>query len=110
MKLGTARVVGCAITIAFGACASGGQSEIVCRPDPLTGSQFCQMATDNRADAIVTTGIATAVYAVAGCTVNGCEAPDSCNSATKRCEPAHCDESKPCAAGYRCQPDSQVCR
>ena len=92
------------------ACASSGQSDVVCRPDPLTGSQMCQMSSNNRADALVTTGVATAVYAVTGCTVNGCELPDSCNQITKRCERTRCDESKPCPAGYRCEADSQTCR
>ena len=111
MRLGTSWPLQCAlIALTLSACHSGGQSGTVCRPDPLTGSQMCQMSSNNNADAIVTTGVATAVYAATGCTVNGCELPDSCNQITKRCQPTRCDETKPCPVGYRCQPDSQTCR
>ena len=56
------------------------------------------------------TGVAAGVYAVTGCTANGCLLPDRCNPQTKRCEPIRCSETQTCPAGYSCRLDTGLCR
>jgi hypothetical protein len=69
------------------------------------------MTSSNSAgDAVVVTGLAAGVYAVTGCTANGCQLPDRCNTKTKRCEPIHCSETQSCPAGYNCDLGSTLCR
>ena len=91
-----------------GGCA--GLSQTLCKPDPITGSQQCQLASQSRGDALLTTTLAASVYAVTGCTVNDCPLPDACNPRTKRCEPIRCSETHACPAGYRCALDVHICR
>ena len=81
-----------------------------CRPDPVTGSQQCQYSTNSAGNALLVTGAAAGVYAATGCTVNGCELPNRCNSQTKRCEPITCRENTACPAGYRCDLVTMICR
>ena len=88
----------------------GGSGQMACRPDPITGSQQCQLASQSPADAVLTTGVAAGVYSVTGCTVNGCPLPDRCNPKTKRCEAIYCNEAQSCPAGYRCALDVHLCR
>jgi hypothetical protein len=90
--------------------ACSGSNSIVCKPDPITGSQFCQGAGGEVAGPAVTTAVAAGVYAVTGCTVNGCVFPDRCNETTKRCEPITCSENRECPAGYSCDLSSHHCR
>jgi hypothetical protein len=93
---------------ALAACGASG--EVLCKPDPITGSQQCTTTSSNPASAVVTTGVAAGVYAVTGCTVNGCQLPDVCNPKTKRCEPTPCNEQHACPAGYECDLTHGVCR
>lgn len=103
--------IGCLqLTLALAAAACGPSAAMLCKPDPTTGSQQCQATSSSGGDAVVTTGVAAGVYAVTGCTVNGCQLPDTCNPQTKRCEPLPCNETKPCPAGYSCQFDTNTCR
>jgi hypothetical protein len=90
------------------ACGASGQ--MLCKRDPITGSELCQRATGNYAEAAVNTGVAAGVFGITGCTVNGCPLPTQCNPNTKRCESIRCSESKPCPAGYFCSTDSMLCR
>jgi hypothetical protein len=90
------------------ACAGGGQT--VCPQDPATGMSQCTTTSNSLGDAIAVTGVAAGVYAVTGCTVNGCQLPDRCNTSTKRCEPIRCSESQTCPAGYNCRLDTGLCR
>lgn len=89
-------------------CAGSG--DIVCKPDPITGSQQCRGVSNRPGDAALTTGVAAGVYGFTGCTVNGCELPDRCNPQTKRCEAIKCDERQSCPAGYSCAMDVHLCR
>jgi len=89
-------------------CTSSGN--IVCRPDPITGSQFCQTAGNDVAGAVITASAAAGVYAVTGCTINGCLLPDRCNTTTKRCEPLGCSETRDCPNGYSCNLSTHICR
>jgi len=91
-------------------CGCAGSGQMLCKPDPITGSQQCQVASSRPGDAALTTGVAAGVYAVSGCTVNGCPLPDRCNPQTKRCEPTRCHEAKACPAGYSCALDVGLCR
>jgi hypothetical protein len=97
-----------AMACALIACGASGQT--LCRPDPITGSQQCQIASKSPVDAALTTGVAAGVYVATGCTVNGCPLPDRCNPKTKRCETIYCDESQTCPAGYSCAMDVHLCR
>jgi hypothetical protein len=99
--------------LAAGLCAvdaCGGSSQMMCKPDPITGSQQCQTSSNTPADALVTTGVAAGVYGFTGCTVNGCQLPDECNPKTKRCETIRCRENRPCPVGYSCDRVSLLCR
>jgi hypothetical protein len=100
--------LGLAVLIVTG-CA-GGTTELACKRDPTTGSEWCQRTTSSPGDAVLGAGVAAGVYAFTGCTVNGCELPDRCNPVTKRCEPLPCEEAKACPAGYQCQLDTNTCR
>jgi hypothetical protein len=82
----------------------------MCRPDPTTGSQLCQTGGNSYGAAAAVTGVAAAVYAVTGCTWNGCQLPDRCNPQTKRCETIRCNESRACPAGYACDLSDGMCR
>ena len=97
-----------AVAWGLGSCAGSGQ--MLCKPDPITGSQQCQLGSTRPADAALTTGVAAGVYAFTGCTVNGCPLPDTCNPQTKRCEALRCSETQSCPAGYRCALDVHMCR
>ena len=101
-----------AAMVAFGVALSTGcaPTQVVCKPDPITGSQQCTGTTSSPAAAAVTTGAAVGVYAVTGCTVNGCQLPDECNPVTKRCQTIRCSEHKPCPAGYNCDLKTMLCR
>lgn len=89
-------------------CAGSGQT--VCPQDPATGMSQCISGTSSVGNAAVVTGVAAGVYAVTGCTVNGCLLPDRCNQISKRCEPTRCSETQSCPAGYNCQLDTKLCR
>jgi hypothetical protein len=92
--------------LCLGACASGPE---LCRRDPITGSKQCQPSGDNYGEAAATAGIASGAWAVAGCTVNGCELPYRCNEKTKQCEPLQCTSNADCA-GYGCDIAQGHCR
>jgi hypothetical protein len=104
--LGTARLAALFSCVLAG-CA--GSSGYLCRPDPATGSSSCQMASSSPGNAALVTGVAAGVFAVTGCTVNGCEFPYTCNQQSKRCERMQCNEHKPCPGGYNCDPVSLRC-
>jgi hypothetical protein len=70
----------------------------------------CGTTSSSIGDAALVTGLAGGVYAVAGCTINGCLLPDRCNPKTKRCEPIRCSETSSCPAGYKCQMNTKLCR
>ena len=107
--MGRARLaLGLLLTAALASCAGSGQ--MLCKPDPITGSQQCQLGSQSLGDAALTTGVAAGVYTVTGCTVNGCPLPDTCNPQTKRCEPIRCSETKACPVGYSCALALQLCR
>jgi hypothetical protein len=87
-----------------------GSGELVCRPDPITGSQTCQAAGGDVTGAAITTGAAAVLYAGVGCTLNGCLLPDRCNPKTKLCETIACSETKDCPSGYSCDLGTHLCR
>ena len=89
------------------ALGCGGSSQVVCRPDPISGSDRCQQ-TGGPGDAALTGGVAGGLWAAKGCTINGCEPPFSCNGKTKQCERQSCSENAGCPPGYECQ--DQHCR
>jgi hypothetical protein len=94
-----------------GAAACGGSSSTLCKPDPITGSQLCALASRGYGTAAAVTAVAASVYyAGAGCTWNGCELPDRCNPQTKRCETIRCGESSACPSGYNCDLSDMLCR
>ena len=96
------------IVLGLAGCAGSGQ--MLCKPDPITGSQQCQVASSRPADAALITGVAAGVYTVTGCTVNGCPLPDRCNPQTKRCEAIKCSETQSCPVGYSCALAVHLCR
>jgi len=85
-------------------------TDTACSRDPASGTLVCQPTTGSAANAVVVTEVAAAAYAATGCTLNGCQLPDRCNTQTKRCEPITCDESKDCPAGYKCALAVHYCR
>ncbi|HEX2678350.1 MAG TPA: hypothetical protein VHM19_16975 [Polyangiales bacterium] len=90
------------------ACAGG--SQVVCRRDPITGGEQCGPTSNNYGEAAVGAGAAATTWAVVGCTVNGCPAPDRCNETTKQCEATLCHSDKECGAGFHCDIVSTRCR
>jgi hypothetical protein len=103
-----ARALGLVVSLCCLAACGGGQ--MVCKPDPITGSEQCQTASNDPTTAIVNTGVAAGVYGVTGCTVNGCQLPDECNPKTKRCQTIRCREGRACPAGYSCDMVTLMCR
>lgn len=89
-------------------CACAGSSQVVCRPDAISGAERCQQ-TGGYGDAAITGGAAAGVWAAAGCTVNGCEPPYRCNGKTKLCERLSCSETAHCPPGYSCDPRDRTC-
>jgi hypothetical protein len=90
------------------ACATG---QAACKKDPVTGSEQCQPASGNYGEAAVTAGAAVGGWAVAGCTINGCEPPYRCNPDTKMCERIACGEGKrSCPPGYVCDESDGLCK
>ena len=89
------------------ACACS--SQMVCRPDGISGAERCEQA-GGAGDALITGGAAAGVFAAKGCTVNGCEPPYTCNSKSKLCERLACSESSACPPGYQCSPSDNRCR
>jgi len=87
-----------------------GGGQMLCKPDPITGSEQCQTASSDPVTAVVNTGVAAGVYSQTGCTLNGCELPDECNPKTKRCETIRCRESTGCPDGYKCDLVTLLCR
>jgi hypothetical protein len=85
----------------------GGSAKILCKPDPISGSERCQQ-TGGGADAALTGGVAGGMWAAKGCTINGCEPPFTCNAKSKLCERQRCGEAASCPPGYECQ--DQHCR
>jgi hypothetical protein len=97
-----------ALALLAAACASGPD---VCKRDPITGSERCQPASGDYGEAAATVGIASAAWAVAGCTVNGCEPPYRCNGETKMCERIPCGEAKDsCPPMYHCDAEDNLCK
>src|ERR1700712_4692282 len=90
------------------ACA--GNAQTVCPQDPATGMSQCTLASSSPGDAIAVTGVAAGVFAVTGCTANGCLLPDRCNPKTKRCEAIHCSERQGGPGGYGVRLASGLCR
>jgi hypothetical protein len=86
-------------------CAGSGQ--MVCKDDPISGAERCQQS-GGPGDAALTGGVAAGVWAVEGCTINGCEPPFTCNGKTKLCERQSCKEGTGCPPGYECH--DQQCR
>ncbi|HKU37331.1 MAG TPA: DUF2953 domain-containing protein [Polyangiales bacterium] len=95
----------CHLCFVLAACAGSGQ--MVCRPDSISGSERCQQ-TGGAADAAITGGVAGGLWAVKGCTINGCEPPFVCNPKSKQCERQKCSETAACPPGYQCS--DQACR
>ena len=93
-----------AVAIYTAACSS----QMVCRPDGISGAERCQQV-GGAGDAVITGGVAAGVFAAKGCTVNGCEPPLTCNSKTKLCERLACSETRACPPGYECRADDQRC-
>ena len=89
----------------LGACSS----QVVCRPDGITGGERCEQVGDY-GDALITGGAAAGLWAAAGCTINGCEMPFRCNAKTKTCERMPCSETSNCPPGYVCNLDDNRCR
>jgi hypothetical protein len=83
-------------------------SQMVCRPDGISGAERCQQV-GGAGDAVITGGVAAGVFAAKGCTVNGCEPPFTCNSKTKLCERLACSETRACPPGYECHASDQRC-
>ena len=99
--------------LVFFACTSlscaGGYN--ACKKDPITGSERCQPGSSNTGDAVGTAAAAGAVWAVTGCTVNGCEPPLRCNPKTKMCERIPCGEGLGnCPPNLICDPQDHVCK
>jgi hypothetical protein len=101
-------VLGLAGLTFMASCVGSGQ--LLCRPDPITGSQTCQAAGGDATGAAITTGAAAVLYAGVGCTWNGCTLPDRCNPKTKRCETITCSETRDCPSGYSCDLSTHLCR
>ena len=90
------------------ACATGPDA---CTRDAVTGSERCAPASGSYGEAIGTAAVAGGAWAVAGCTVNGCEPPYRCNGETKMCERIACGEAlSACPPGYNCDPDDNLCK
>lgn len=87
-----------------------GTTELACQRDPATGMHQCTTTSSSPGDAAMVTGLSAGVFAVTGCTVNGCQLPDRCNPQTKRCETIRCSEGNPCPAGYSCVLETKLCR
>jgi hypothetical protein len=100
--------LGLASALALSAAACAGSNNMICQRDPTTGSSLC--GSSNAADAVAVTGVAAGVYAFTGCTVNGCELPNRCNTKTKLCEAITCRENIGCPAGYSCDMVTLTCR
>lgn len=99
----------CGIILGF-VVGCAGSTELHCPRDPATGMSQCAMSSSSPGHAVGVTAAAAGVYAVTGCTVNGCLLPDRCNPKTKRCEPTRCSESQSCPAGYNCDLKTMLCR
>jgi hypothetical protein len=100
--------LGCGVVLLIAACASG---PMVCKKDPITGSERCQNTSGSPAEAAATAGAATAAWGIAGCTVNGCEPPLQCNPDTKTCVRPHCYEGQnTCPPGYSCDLKDNLCK
>jgi hypothetical protein len=83
----------------------------VCKKDQITGSPRCQSSSGDPGEAVGTAAAAAGAWAVAGCTVNGCEPPFRCNEKTKMCERIRCGEGQgACPPAYICDPEDLVCR
>lgn len=98
-----------AAVLALSACgipSAGG----ACRRDPATNMLECQPGFSGVGGSLITLALAVVLYAWKGCTINGCELPNTCNAETKRCEPLRCSETRSCPAGYRCIMSSKLCR
>lgn len=93
--------------IVFAALGCSSSSNVICRPDAISGAERCQYS-GGAADAALTGGVAAGVWAVKGCTANGCEPPFTCNAKTKLCERLSCSETESCPPGYECH--DQQCR
>ena len=102
------RLASAALWIAL-ACVAACSSQVVCRPDAVSGAERCERV-GNYGDALITAGAATGVWAAAGCTVNGCEMPYRCNPKTKTCERISCSETSSCPPGYTCNLADHRCR
>jgi hypothetical protein len=83
--------------------SSCGASELACNQD------HCAIGSHSVGAAVLAAVAASAVFAVTGCTVNGCELPYTCNEETKRCERIGCDEHDSCPGGYSCDLRSLLC-
>ncbi|HMI91478.1 MAG TPA: hypothetical protein VK509_08955 [Polyangiales bacterium] len=101
----------CCVAWAICALLTGCATESACKKDPITGSQRCQNASGDPGQAVGTAAVAAGAWTVAGCTVNGCEPPFTCNAQTKMCERIRCDEGKgACPPAYVCDPEDHVCK
>jgi hypothetical protein len=103
-----ARTLGFALALCVAGCA--GSSDVICKRDPITGSEMCQSVSDSYGEAAVGAGAAAVTWGVVGCTVNGCVPPYVCNGKTKMCELVHCSETTRCPAGTVCNVSEGVCR
>jgi hypothetical protein len=91
-----------ALASVCGSCF-GSQAGVVCNRSD------CVVSSNSYGDALLAAGSAGAVFAVAGCTVNGCEMPYTCNRDTKRCERLQCYEARGCPGGFDCDLEKHVC-
>ena len=81
----------------------------MCGKDPVSGFDRC-WETNNYGEAAVTSGAAAATWGVAGCTINGCVPPYTCNTKTKLCEPQKCLDDMSCPSGYHCDKTYLQCK
>jgi hypothetical protein len=75
----------------------------------VCGGNGCVITSGSPVDAAIMAASAGAVFAVTGCTINGCEFPYECNQSSKRCERLRCAEDKPCPSPYNCDMEQHRC-
>lgn len=109
--MGQVRSTLCGIMLGFLlGCGGSNSTELHCPRDPATGMMQCAYSSSGPGSGVAETAVAAGVFAVKGCTVNGCLLPDRCNPKTKRCEPTRCSEAQACPAGYNCDLETTLCR
>ncbi len=106
-----------ALLAAFGSALAGA---VVCASIGCVSTMECRDSVDlaagnecvvqgGPAEAVGTAAAAGVVWGVAGCRVNGCRPPYTCDHDTGYCEPATCSEGHPCPPGYTCDDRAGRC-